>query len=85
MIAANDNRQHVVQVDLYVARRRRVHQVIDPDGDAVFHDPHIIAVFDWLTEQGINRVRLTDDDKAFTVAFDRCPLHDPPTGENRHG
>ncbi len=62
---------HTVQVDIYIARRKRVHAVHDQYGVPVFHDPHIMNVFDWLAEQDICTARLTDDSSAFVVTFTR--------------
>lgn len=61
-----------VQIDLYIARRKRVHAVVNSAAETLFHDPYIIRVMDWLADQDINRVRFADEEHAFIVNFQRA-------------
>ena len=62
---------YVVDLDIYVARRKRVHQVRDPSGAPVFHAPLVLDVLNWLAEKGITRARFTDDASSFDVTSRR--------------
>lgn len=62
---------YTVQVDIYIARRKRIHEVQDAAGVAVYHDPHLLNVLTWLAEQNIRTARFTDDQDTFLVTFDR--------------
>ena len=71
---------YAVQTDIYIARRKRLHAVHDPSGTPVYHDPHLMNVLEWLTEQGITTARFTDDQVAYLVTFKRVTL-EPPSEE----
>ncbi len=75
--AANDNRPHTVQADIYVARRKRIHQIIDPAGLAVFSAPHILDVLVWLADKDLTTARFTDEETSFTVTFFPCSPEPP--------
>lgn len=76
---------YVVSVDLYIARRRRIHEVRDPNGVAVFHAPHIIQVLEWLVDNDIGVAEFTDDDACFVVNFSRQSSPVTPEKGNSNG
>ena len=65
---------HTVQVDIYFARRKRLHTVYDHAGAPVFSDPHLMNVLDWLVEQDVTTARFTDDQVTYLVTFERTEL-----------
>jgi len=81
MAPPSPDRLHEVQLDIYIARRKRMHAIFDPNGIPVFHAPLIMQVMEWLADKEITRVRFTDDDTAYEVTFQPCALEQPPTGE----
>ena len=66
-----------VQLDLYVARRKRMHAIFDPAGVPVYHAPLVIQVLDWLADKDVTMARFTDDERTYHVEF-RCCVHDNP-------
>ncbi|HET98796.1 MAG TPA: hypothetical protein ENH89_00180 [Aurantimonas coralicida] len=58
-----------VQLDINIARRKRMHSVFDPAGIPVFHAPLVLQVLNWLHEQDIHSVRFTDDETTYDVTF----------------
>ena len=82
---ADPEARYTVQVDIYTARRQRVHQVIDGRGIPVYHDKHILNVLDWLAERDIRDARFTDDATAFLVTFARADLQPTPELETQDG
>ncbi len=85
MPPANDNHPYVVELDLYIARRRRLHEVRRPDGIAVFHAAHVVQVLDWLVDNDIGSAEFTDDETTFLVTFKRKPSPPPPMKDNHNG
>lgn len=81
MAPAVDNRPFVVQVDIYIARRKRMHSVLDPSGRPVFHAPLVIDVLDWLREQDIKQALFTDDETTYLVRFEPSLLNKRPPGD----
>lgn len=61
----------VVETDLYIARRKRLHAVTNSDGKSVFHAPHVLQVLDFLTDNDIRQAVFTDDDTRYLVSFER--------------
>lgn len=70
-----------VQVDVYIARRKRMHSVYDAEGIPVFHGPHILQVLDWLFEQDIRQALFTDEDTTYLVKFERPSFDQPSLGD----
>ncbi len=85
MAPTPDIRPYVVELDLYVARRRRLHEVRQPNGAAVFHAPHLTQVLNWLIDNGVGSAEFTDDDVTFVVSFSRKTSPPPPDEGNPHG
>ncbi len=75
MPAAENNRPYVVQTDIKFARRKRVHEVIDPSGLPVFHAPLLMDVLDWLTDKNVHAARFTDEESTYDISFAN---HAPP-------
>lgn len=65
-----------VQLDLYIARRQRMHSVFDPDGNPVFHDKLILNVMEWLADKGVRCARFTDDETTYIVTFEPVAVQD---------
>ena len=75
MPPANDNHPYVVQTDIKFARRKRMHEVIDPSGRPVFHAPLLMDVLDWLTDKDVHAARFTDEESTYDISF---AIHVPP-------
>ncbi len=63
--------RYTVDVDVYIARRKRMHVVLGTEGVPLFHAAHLMDVFVWLAEKGTNIARFTDDAESFDVVFTR--------------
>ena len=77
MADATTSQVHTVQVDIYIARRKRMHQVVDPAGVVVWSDPHLMNVLDWLSEQGLTSAIFTDEESTFEVSFSKVVRDNP--------
>ncbi len=80
MPPANDNHPYVVQTDIYIARRKRMHAVIDPAGRPVFHAPLLLDVLDWLADKDVHTARFTDEETTYDISFVIHAPPKPPTG-----
>ncbi len=69
--------QYEVQLDLYIARRKRMHAIFDPQGVPVYHAPLVIQIFDWLADKDVTSARFTDDEAIYQVAFRRVLSGNP--------
>lgn len=78
MPEAPPDQLHTVQADIYIARRKRMHQVVSPAGVVVWSDPHLMNVFDWLAEKDINSAVFTDEESTFEVSFKKTGRAHPP-------
>lgn len=74
-----------VQVDIYIARRKRMHSVFDNKGLPVFHGPHILQVLGWLSEQDIKQALFTDEDTTYLVKFERRSTNQQTPGDQTNG
>lgn len=74
-----------VQVDIYVARRKRMHSVMNDIGEQVFADPHLMNILTWLAEQELSQARFTDEEDTFLVTFTRETTSPPTDGDNDNG
>ena len=80
--ASTEKGPYKVELDLYIARRRRLHEVRNPAGEAVFHAQHVMNVLEWLADNNIGTALFTDGDTEFTVSFAR--LISPPPQKKEH-
>ncbi len=64
----------MIALDLYIARRKRTHTVIDGDNEPVFHATRISDCLLWIEGQGVNHVTLVDEDSKFSVDFTVVPF-----------
>lgn len=79
------DRPYIVQTDIIVARRKRIHAVHDPGGVPVFHARHLIEVMDWLVNNDVHHARFTDDETTYDVSFVACAPGAPFTDGEPHG
>lgn len=63
-----------VELDIYIARRKRSHSVIDADGETVFHAPNMADILTWLDGQDIRTATFVDGDDRFSVVFSVVPF-----------
>ncbi len=72
-MSSGDRRpRYTVNLDIYVARRTRIHQVTDLEDNAVFHAALLVDVLNWIAEQGATTIRFTDEETNFDVHILRC-------------
>lgn len=76
MPPGSQTRLYEVQLDIYIARRKRMHAIYDLSGVPVFHAPHLLQILNWFHEQGVTSATFTDDESAYVVTFERRPLQD---------
>ncbi len=74
-----------VELDLYIARRKRMHSVLDPHGIPAFHAPHMIDVLEWLADKGVTSATFTDGETTYAVSFVKRRPNTPPNKEMNHG
>lgn len=77
--------RHLVQVDLYIARRKRVHSIYNDAGEAVYHSPLMIEVLAWFNANDIHAAYFTDDEDSFLVSFQRAEPETPFLKGTQHG
>lgn len=70
----------VVEIDVPVTRRIKIHAVVDGDGDQVFHSKRISQVFAYLLDNDVHAFTILDEDDEFSVILAR-PLPRPQTSK----
>ena len=61
--------QITVEVDLYVTRRNRVHQVRNDNMEAIFYAKSVGDLLRWLYENGHHTFMVIDDESRFQIAL----------------
>ncbi len=65
---------YMIHLDLYIARRKRAHTVINDQREPVFHASRIADCLMWLDARDVNHVTLVDGDNQFSVDFTVVPF-----------
>ena len=58
-----------VELDLQIQRRRRVHAILDANGDPVYHAVRISEILTWLIDAGVSQITMVDENARFDVTF----------------
>ena len=73
-IAPIDAPQRVrVEVDLPITRRRRVHEIVNCDGEVLSHHQTVGGLFSWLHEHDHHEIVIVDGDANYLVNFSVPP------------
>ncbi len=63
----------VVEFDIPVTRRTRIHAVLDGQGNQLFHSRSLTQVLEFLIENDVGTFELIDDDHAYVLKLSRPP------------
>ncbi len=67
----------IVEIDIPITRRLKLHAVVDRDETQVFHTRRLSEVFAFLLEHEVGEFLLVDHDASFRVTL-RPPLSQNP-------
>ncbi len=65
-----------VEVDLPITRRRRVHEIVSPDGTVLSYHQYIGGLFSWLHENDHHEFVIVDGNANYLVSFTVPPWQD---------